>query len=791
MYLKNFFLYSFFPIALIFANEKNLTTYTLEDFVIKSSPISLTTGDNSQSSKIILNKTLDELRSDTIADTLSFQSGISKTYYGPNANRPIIRGLDGYRVGILENGLAGFDLSATSNDHAVTINPLLIDRIEILKGSACLVHCGNSIAGLINVFDKSIPNLRQGALLENQFRTRFSSVNDGRNFGGIVFDQIGNIVFQINGSKITTSDYNTPKFEVHHHEHHHGIAYAQEQNDGSYIFDEIAEEEEEEEHEEEVFLETVENTHSEIETFGFGGSYNHDKGHVGLSFSNYSSEYGVPNHEDSVVSIEKDKFALESAYDIDSGYFDSVNFQLAYGDYSHTEEAGHEGHGEEITLYEYHSNEGKFEPHEHDDHDHHAKFLLEGIDSKLIFSRNTDTDSSALSISFIDKDMKIDGEESYLAAMNHLADQNDENQGTLAESENVKISNDSAKRFGIGFMQKKQLSEQLSLNGGFRYESLSRDYDATERADEHAHGEEENNHAHHDEGDAVDIDRDDNALNASIGFVLKSSDSITFSGNLHYSERIPETSELYSSGAHHATESFEMGNPDLKNEESVGVEFAVINNQGSFNQKLSLYYNNYNNFIFQSDTGFKTGNDKWRLANSEDVSHAAEDGITLVEGTDYVKAEFEELSIREYKGVEAKIYGLEYEFDYQLSSNTSIRGFADSITGKNKTDAIALPRIPPYRLGIGYYMNSDQYRFSLSAVHHGKQDKLANGEEETDAYTLLNARLGFSPNTNSNSELYLKINNLTDRLAYVHTSFLKESAPLPGRNVEIGYNITF
>ena len=88
-------------------------------------------------------------------------------------------------------------------------------------------------------------------------------------------------------------------------------------------------------------------------------------------------------------------------------------------------------------------------------------------------------------------------------------------------------------------------------------------------------------------------------------------------------------------------------------------------------------------------------------------------------------------------------------------------------------------------------MNSDQYRFSLSAVHHGKQDKLANGEEETDAYTLLNARLGFSPNTNSNSELYLKINNLTDRLAYVHTSFLKESAPLPGRNVEIGYNLTF
>ena len=85
----------------------------------------------------------------------------------------MIRGLDGYRVGILENGLMGFDLSATSNDHAVTINPLLLERINILKGSACLIHCGNSIAILINVFDKSIPNLKQDILLDNEFRSFF------------------------------------------------------------------------------------------------------------------------------------------------------------------------------------------------------------------------------------------------------------------------------------------------------------------------------------------------------------------------------------------------------------------------------------------------------------------------------------------------------------------------------------------------------------------------------------------------------------------------------------------
>ena len=86
---------------------------------------------------------------------------------------------------------------------------------------------------------------------------------------------------------------------------------------------------------------------------------------------------------------------------------------------------------------------------------------------------------------------------------------------------------------------------------------------------------------------------------------------------------------------------------------------------------------------------------------------------------------------------------------------------------------------------FGYYLNSQFYRFNLTAVHNGKQDNLASGEEETNSYTFLNARLGFSPLSKDGSEIYIKVNNLTNRLAYVHSSFLKESAPLPGRNVEI------
>jgi len=739
------------PLGITSADANQLPIYILDDYVVQSSPLSLDSSEITQSSTVIEGTALDELRSDTIAQTLSEQPGISQTFYGPNATRPIIRGLDGFRVSVLENGLSAFDLSATSNDHAVCINPLLVDRIEVLRGSSTLIYGSNSIGGVVNVFDKSIPNLLESADFKNEFTTGYSSVNEGSRSGGIIYHQAGDFVFQINGSTLSTKDYDAPKFEVHHDQHGH-------------------EGEEEGEEEEEEFATTVENSQSDIQTYGFGGSYNHDKGFVGLSVADYNSSYGVPNHEKSVVSIERKKTSIQSVYDFDSGYFDSMNFQLTYGDYAHEEAPGEEeGHDEHEGEEEGHD-EHEGEEEGHDEHGHHAKFLYEGIDSKLILSKETDTTTSAFSISFTDYDMKIDGEESYLAAMDHNAANNSENQGILLDSTNPRINNDSAKRYGFGFMQQKDLSENLSINGGLRYETLSRDYDAVTRADNLVD---------------IDIDRDDSTLNGAIGFVMKNTDTITLSGNLHYSERIPETSELFSSGAHHATESFEMGNQDLENEESVGVEFAISNKQADFNQKLSVYFNKYSNFIFQSDTGFVTGTDEFEAATQDDVNDGR---ATFVD--EMIPHAFEELAIRQYKGVEAEIYGLEYAFDYQLSSGAFIRGFADSITGKNKTDNIALPRIPPYRFGIGYYLDADQYKFSLNAIHHGKQDALANGESVTDAYTILNARLGYSLKE-ANSEVYFRINNITDELGFVHTSFLKEVAPIPGRSIEIGLNIQF
>ena len=784
MKFKKILLLGFLPLGLLPAHEENLINYELDDVIVSSSPLGLGTNEITQSTTILESDLLNDLRSDTIASSISQQPGINQTYYGPNANRPVIRGMGGYRVNVLENGLSSFDLSASSNDHSVTINPLLIDRIEILRGSSTLIHGSNSIGGIINVFDSSIPNLSSGASLKNEFRIRSCSVDNGRYSSGILFHQSGDFIFQVNGSSAKTQAYETPAFELHGHEHEHVITYAQLTPPSTLITTPVTlgEEDEEEVDEVEDIRTKVLNTQSDTNTYGFGASYNHDNGFIGVSYSDYTSSYGVPNHESSIISIDREKYSLQSLYKFDSGYFDSANFQLTYGDYVHSEEAGHDDGDDDSTLtyYEYHEVEGEFDPVTPEEHDHHALFMYEGIDSKLILSKDESSQTTALSLSLTDYDMKITGEESYLAAMNHYNE-------NIAESENERITNDATRRLGLGLMHKKKLSDSFSVNGGIRYETTTRKYDAFKRSD-HDHGA---------TPISANFQRDDSTMNASIGFVSKQSDTITFSGNLHYSERLPETSELYSSGAHHATESFEMGNPNLTNEESIGVEFSLSNNQGDFNQKLTVFYNDYENFIFQSDTGEETSTEFYRLldpilGDDEEVENIPN---TLDENADiYVLAdseevdEFEAMSIRQYKGVEAKLYGLEYEFDYKLDSTRYITGFADSITAKNETDNISLPRIPPYRIGLSYHQDFGDYKFSLNAVHNGEQDDLGSGEEVTDNYTVLNARLGYTIN---DSELYLRVNNLTDTLGFVHTSFLKESAPIAGRSFEIGYNLTF
>ena len=143
--------------ALAQENQKSDSVAELEALTIESSPLGTETTDVTQAWSVLSGDDLDKSKGATLAETLSATPGISQTHFGPSANRPIIRGMDKFRVRMLQNGTDTFGVSAQSEDHAVPIDPLMVDRIEVLRGSSALLHGGSAIGGVVNVIDRSIP----------------------------------------------------------------------------------------------------------------------------------------------------------------------------------------------------------------------------------------------------------------------------------------------------------------------------------------------------------------------------------------------------------------------------------------------------------------------------------------------------------------------------------------------------------------------------------------------------------------------------------------------------------
>jgi hypothetical protein len=122
----------------------------------------------------------------TIGETLARQPGVTATFFGPNASRPILRGFDGERVRILTDGIGSFDVSNTSVDHAVAINPLNATRIEIIRGPASLLYGSGAIGGVVNVTDRRIAREIPDEFAHIDAIGTLASVNDERSISGSV-----------------------------------------------------------------------------------------------------------------------------------------------------------------------------------------------------------------------------------------------------------------------------------------------------------------------------------------------------------------------------------------------------------------------------------------------------------------------------------------------------------------------------------------------------------------------------------------------------------------------------
>jgi iron complex outermembrane recepter protein len=242
----------------------------------------------------------------TLGETLNGLPGVSSTYFGPNASRPIIRGLDGDRIRVLNNSAASADVSALSYDHAVPLDVLSTERIEVLRGSAALQYGGSAVGGVVNVIDNRIPReALTGVSGKAQLQT--GTGNAERSAAGLVEAGNERWALHVDGFDRRTGDVRVPV---------------------SLACDKTGETR---------YARRICNSASQSQGGAIGASTFWADGYLGASVNTYQSDYGTVAEDRVTIGMKTTRFAFEGQQRNLPGWFESIKARASHTDYQHTE----------------------------------------------------------------------------------------------------------------------------------------------------------------------------------------------------------------------------------------------------------------------------------------------------------------------------------------------------------------------------------------------------------------------------------------------------------------------
>ena len=271
----------------------------------------------------------------SLGETLGWEAGVSSNYCGPGASRPVVRGFEGVRVRMLRDGLGTFDLSDLSPDHGVTLEPLLLESVEIHRGPASLLYGNSAIGGAINSHSRVLSRERPTRPLSGAIEMQAESQGDGIGGAGYVAVADGAFVLQLTGAARDANDISIPGF---------ARTAAYEATENPLVYDPATSTES-----------PVPNPHGSLPN----SFHRSDGGSIGLSWlptdlplmlgaaiSTYSSEYGVPYFYpgDSTdlfgltsIDISQMRVDLEGRAELATGPLSRIEMRLGYGEYRHDE----------------------------------------------------------------------------------------------------------------------------------------------------------------------------------------------------------------------------------------------------------------------------------------------------------------------------------------------------------------------------------------------------------------------------------------------------------------------
>ncbi len=660
-----------------------------------------------------------------VAELLEGSPGIAVRSFGPGSARPIVRGFDGDRVLVMEDGIRTGDLGSQSADHGVPVDPLQAERVEVVRGPLTLLYGSNAIGGAVNVISMgshlahSPPSGFRG-----QANADYSSADNSRR-GGARFQVSGNGWFAWGGGNTNRADdYSAPAGKVEN------TAMAMDQGEAGFgVFGDRA-----------WFSGSMRiddsrygvpfagefhgahdhGAHAEEPTGHEGHDHDHDHDH------GEETEEEEDGHEDELlVDVTMNRRQFRSDFGVrDLGFvFPEAEFTVRYSDYDQDELEEFVATGTELVAT----------------HFDNRSLVLRGEMKKPVGRWN-----SRVGLWGNFRDYQAAGEEA-------LAPKTRQN------------------AFAAFAYNEVQATDRLALLLGGRLERNA--YETEERMEPTGHApaaDDGHDHDHdhdHDHGDDEEkeheappvMDRNFLASSGSAGARFSLTDDTSLVGTASLSTRTPSLEELYNFGPHVGNLAFEIGNPNLDPERSLGFELSLRHASDAFIGSASVFRYGISDFIFGAATGEEEGG----------------------------------LQVLEWLQSDAVYQGYEVE-GHVMFGGAELVANASYVDAKLTGTDESAPRIPPLGGQVRLDVPIGDFRFSPRMRWATRMDRLYHTETATDGYAVFDITASYVFLTaHTVSNISLRGYNLANTEYRHHTSFIKDLAAQMGRGFRVSYSIRF
>ncbi|MDP2565518.1 TonB-dependent receptor [Pseudoalteromonas marina] len=712
----------------IINDEKQSVTFNLkrspiEVIDIEATPIHMSAMESASPVSVLSGEQLRRQQAATLGDSLEKLPGVNTNFHGKVASTPIIRGLSGPRVLITQNGLDVSDVSRVGPDHSVASEASTAQQIEVLRGPATLFYGSGAIGGVVNVVDNRLPT---DSTTRGEWNLEHNSADNQKVASFNATTGTDSVAFYADAFWREADDYEVPVAAA--------IDNDGEGHSGDY---------------------KVENSNEESDGFTVGASYLMDNGFIGLAVEQFNRQYGIPGHthgeeeeeehsdeEESVFAdLEQTKVQLLGEYNLDNKWLNKVNLRVGHTDYEHAEIEG----GAVGTTFKNETNELRID---------------------LLHNQFNEW-NGGISFHYKQSDVEAQGEEAFTPP---------------SETESFAVALMEERHFGDFLVQVGGRIERVTIEAGdvLLPHIDAHAHDEAQEADEHDHDHEENTETTR----VFDVEHEFTPISLSAGVVWDFTPNYNLGLSVSRSERSPSASELLSFGPHIGTGTYEVGALfDLDEDGHLGlssqtIDLETANNidltlrktQGDVGFILNAFYNQVDNYYYQIDTGLfaESGHDHGDEEGADEHDHSSELPVYLFKTDDVI------------------LHGFEAQIAWQLTDEFKVDLFSDYVRARLK-DGGDLPRTPPLRFGSELSYQTDKLSAHIHVTRYQKQDRTAPQETATDSYTLVDASISYDLSVlNQDMSVYLRGTNLTDTEARVHSSFVKNIAPRPGRSFALG-----